>query len=457
MSGQPTPDAPVSPLPVHAALATQPLGFFGSLRAARSNLLEILPELAVKQPMVSGKTGVRWHMVMDPTALRRILLEKVEEYPKSVVTKNLLRPAIGESLFVAEGAHWRWQRRAAAPAFSARNIGALAPVMTDAAEASADRIATAGPRAVNVYDEMVRATFEVISDVTLSGERHFDRAAMHRAIDNYIDVAGRVSLFDIAGMPGWVPRPGRVFSGNALKKMKSVADEAIGQRRQAKQPPDLLDLLIAGTDPETQRQMRGPEIRDNLLTFIVAGHETTALTLSWALYLMAFAPEQQERAAEEARSQLGDRAATADDVASMPFIRAVVDEALRLYPPAGIISRTAQQADTLCGREVRPGDTVMVPIYALHRNRLLWDNPDAFDPDRFMGGAPVDRYAYLPFGDGPRICIGAGFALQEAVIILATLLARFRFEAVAGKTPKPVLIITTRPEGGVWLTAHPRP
>lgn len=457
MSGQTTPDAPVSPLPVHAALATQPLGFFGSLRAARSNLLEILPELAVKQPMVSGKTGVRWHMVMDPTALRRILLEKVEEYPKSVVTKNLLRPAIGESLFVAEGAHWRWQRRAAAPTFSARNIGALAPVMTAAAEASADRIATAGPRAVNVYDEMVRATFEVISDVTLSGERHFDRAAMHRAIDNYIDVAGRVSLFDIAGMPGWVPRPGRVFSGNALKKMKSVADEAIGQRRQAKQPPDLLDLLIAGTDPETQRQMRGPEIRDNLLTFIVAGHETTALTLSWALYLLAFAPEQQERAAEEARSQLGDRAATADDVASMPFIRAVVDEALRLYPPAGIISRTAQQADTLCGREVRPGDTVMVPIYALHRNRLIWDNPDAFDPDRFMGGAPVDRYAYLPFGDGPRICIGAGFALQEAVIILATLLARFRFEAVAGKTPKPVLIITTRPEGGVWLTAHPRP
>ncbi len=457
MSGQPTPDAPVSPLPVHAALATQPLGFFGSLRAARSNLLEILPELAVKQPMVSGKTGVRWHMVMDPTALRRILLEKVEEYPKSVVTKNLLRPAIGESLFVAEGAHWRWQRRAAAPAFSARNIGALAPVMTAAAEASADRIATAGPRAVNVYDEMVRATFEVISDVTLSGERHFDRAAMHRALDNYIDVAGRVSLFDIAGMPGWVPRPGRVFSGNALKKMKSVADEAIGQRRQAKQPPDLLDLLIAGTDPETQRQMRGPEIRDNLLTFIVAGHETTALTLSWALYLLAFAPEQQERAAEEARSQLGDRAATADDVASMPFIRAVVDEALRLYPPAGIISRTAQQADTLCGREVWPGDTVMVPIYALHRNRLLWENPDAFDPDRFMGGAPVDRYAYLPFGDGPRICIGAGFALQEAVIILATLLARFRFEAVAGKTPKPVLIITTRPEGGVWLMAHPRP
>lgn len=450
--------APATTDPVKAALATRPLGFFGSLRAARSNLLEILPAIAVTQPMVSGRTGVRWHMVMDPAALRRVLLEKVEDYPKSVVTKNLLRPAIGESLFVAEGAHWRWQRRAAAPAFSARNIGALAPVMTAAAQASAERIAAAGPRAINVYSEMVCATFEVISDVTLSGERRFDRDAMHRAIDDYIDVAGRVSLLDMAGLPGWVPRPGRVLSGNALKKMKTVADDAIAGRRAAapKSPPDLLDLLMAGTDPDTQRQMRNPEIRDNLLTFIVAGHETTALTLGWALYLCAFDPAVQEAAAAEARDVLGTRVATGEDVARLPLIRAIVDESLRLYPPAGILSRTAQKPDTLCDREVRPGDTVMIPIYALHRNRLLWEDADAFRPGRFADGLPVDRYAYLPFGDGPRICIGAGFAIQEAVIILSTLLARFRFRRVPGRDPKPVLIITTRPEGGVWLTAEPR-
>lgn len=456
LSHPPVPSAPTDASePVKAALATQPLGFFGSLRAARSNLLEILPELAVKQPMVSGKTGVRWHMVMDPTALRRVLLEKVEDYPKSVVTKNLLRPAIGESLFIAEGAHWRWQRRAAAPAFSARNIGALGPVMSAAATASAERMAQAGPRAVDVYADMVRATFEVISDVTLSGEQHFDRNAMHDAIDNYIDVAGRVSLFDIAGLPDWVPRPGRVFSGNALKRMKSVADTAIHDRSAPKSPPDLLDLLLAGTDPETQKSMSTAELRDNLLTFIVAGHETTALTLAWALYLCAFDPAIQDRAAKEARAVLGDRAAGTEDLPNLPYIRAIIDEALRLYPPAGIISRTAQKADRLCDRDIHPGDTVMVPIYALHRNRLLWDNPDRFDPDRFLTGRPVDRYAYLPFGDGPRICIGAGFAIQEAVIILSTLLARFRFRPVPGKTPKPVLIITTRPEGGVWLHAEP--
>ncbi|EAQ04092.1 hypothetical protein OB2597_08119 [Pseudooceanicola batsensis HTCC2597] len=445
--------------PVKARLATRPLGFFGSLRAARTNLLEILPAIAVTQPMVSGRTGVRWHMVMDPEALRRILLEKVDDYPKSVVTKNLLRPAIGESLFIAEGAHWRWQRRAAAPAFSARNIGALSPVMTAAADASSDRIAAAGSRAIDVHLEMVRATFEVISDVTLSGEGRFDRESMHRAIDNYIDVAGRVSLFDIAGLPGWVPRPGRVISGNALKKMKAVADDAIAKRGagSAKSPPDLLDLLMAGEDRETRRRMRTPEIRDNLLTFIVAGHETTALTLAWGLYLCAFAPEVQEAAAEEARRVLGSRTARAEDLPALPLIRAIVDESLRLYPPAGLLSRTARTADTLCGREIRAGDTVMIPIYALHRNRLLWDRPDAFDPQRFRDGTPVDRYGYLPFGDGPRICIGAGFAIQEAVIILATLLARFRFRAVPGRDPKPVLIITTRPEGGIWLTAEPRP
>lgn len=452
-----TPPLQSDALPVRAPLVTRPLGLLGSLRAARNNLLDIMPELAVRQPIVSGKTGARWHMVMDPGALRRVLLEKVSDYPKSVVTKNLLRPAIGESLFVAEGAHWRWQRRAAAPAFSLRNVANLAPVMTHAAEAAAQRIAAAGPKAVDVYDEMVRTTFDVISDTTLSGDGQFDRDAMHRAIDGYIDVAGRVSLFDLLGLPGWVPRPGRVMSGSAVARMRQVADSAIRDRKTsgAHTPPDLLDLLIAGEDPETQRKMRTPEIRDNLLTFIVAGHETTALTLAWALYLCAFDPSIQQAAAAEARAVLGGRAATAADLPNLPLTRQIVDETLRLYPPAGLISRTAQKADTLCGRQILPGDTVMVPIYVLHRNALLWENPDAFDPSRFKDGVPVDRYAYLPFGDGPRICIGAGFALQEAVIILSTLLARFTFRAVEGRDPKPVMIITLRPEGGVWLTAEP--
>ena len=445
------------PLPARVALVNQPLGLFRSLAMARRNVLSIIPEIAVKQPMVSGKMGKRWHMVMDPTAIREMLLDRVDDYPKSLVTKNLLRPAIGDSLFIAEGAHWRWQRRAVAPAFSHRNMLNLSPIRTAAAQRSADRIAAAGPRAINMLDEMVTSTFDVISDVTFSGGDGFDRDAVHRAIDDYIAEAGKLSLFDILGLPDWLPRPGRAMSGRALKDMKRIADGAIDARaeRGPSDTPDLLDLLLDGTDPKTKRQMNTAELRDNLLTFIVAGHETTALTLSWALYLMGFDQAVQQKARAEAQTVLQGRAATGADVENLPYIRQIIDETLRLYPPAGVISRTAQRNDTLCGREVRPGDTVMVPIYALGRHQQLWDQPDVFDPDRFKDRKAIDRYAYLPFGDGPRICIGASFAQQEAVIILATLLSRFRFTPVAGKSPEPVMILTLRPEGGVWLTATP--
>ncbi len=452
----PIPVPMAAPLPVRVPLAQQPLGIWGSLSAGRRNILELIPEIATHAPILSGRTGKRWHMVMDPDALKRILRDRVEDYPKSTVTKLILEPAIGDSLFVAEGQEWLWQRRTAAPVFSHRNVAALAPVMTAAAIRAAERIAKGAGRAVNCFDEMVTATFEVISDVTFSGGEGFDRTSVHNAIEDYMQQTAKVSLLDIIGAPAWVPRPGRLIAGSAMRAMKRVADGAIDGRRAegAKPVPDLLDLLMAGEDPKSGRKMTTPELRDNLLTFIVAGHETTALTLSWALYLCAFDPSVQDAARAEAQAVLGDRAATVADIAALPLIRRIVDETLRMYPPAAFLSRTALAADTLCGREVQRGDTVILPIYALHRHHALWENPDSFDPGRFIDPKAINRYAYLPFGDGPRICIGANFALQEAVIILATLLARFRFGQVTGKAPKPVMILTLRPEGGVWLTVE---
>lgn len=262
-----------------------------------------------------------------------------------------------------------------------------------------------------------------------------------------------MSLLDILGAPRWVPRPGRMIAGRAMGDMKRLADGAIDRRRAegARPVPDLLDLLLEGEDPKSGRRMTTAELRDNLLTFIVAGHETTALTLSWALYLCAFDPAVQDTARAEAQGVLAGRAATSADVPNLPLIRRIVDETLRMYPPAAFLSRTAQAADTLMGREVLPGDTVILPIYALQRHHAHWPDPDRFDPARFADPKAIDRFTYLPFGDGPRICIGANFAVQEAVIILATLLSRFRFALVPGKTPKPVMILTLRPEGGVWL------
>ena len=450
-------DRTATNLPVRVPLATVPLGIWGSLQAGRRNVLELIPEVATRQPILSGTTGKRWHMVMDPQALRQILRDKVEDYPKSLVTKLILEPAIGNSMFVAEGADWHWQRRTAAPVFNHRNIAALAPVMTAAAERASARFAAASGRAIDAFDEMVSATFEVISDVTFSGGEGFDRAGVHRAIETYISQTAKLSVLDILGAPAWVPRPGRLFSGPALRQMKQMANDAIDQARHRPKTgiPDLLDLLLAGEDPNSGRKMNPDELRDNLLTFIVAGHETTALTLAWSLYLCAFDPKVQDAAREEAQAALGPRAATADDLPALPLIRRIVDEALRLYPPAAFLARTARKADTLSGREVRPNDTVILPIYALHRHHDHWHDPDAFDPDRFAEPKAIPRFAYLPFGDGPRVCIGASFALQEAVIILATLLARFRFSQIPGKAPKPVMILTLRPEGGVWLKVDP--
>lgn len=446
--------APDCRLPVRVPLATEPLGVFGSLRAGRRNILELIPEIATHAPIISNAQGKRWHMIMDPDALRRVLRDRVEDYPKSDVTKLILGPGIGKSMFIAEGQEWLWQRRTAAPVFSHRNVANLAPVMTAAAERAAARFAAAAGRAADAFDEMVTATFEVISDVTFSGGEGFDRDAVHRAIDAYISQTAKVSLLDIIGAPTWVPRPSRLFAGPGLRDMKRMADATIDRRRTVSAPkpmPDLLDLLMAGEDPKSGRKMTTEELRDNLLTFIVAGHETTALTLSWALYLCAFDQTVQDRARNEVRAVLGNRPATAADVPDLTYIRQVIDETLRLYPPAAFLSRTAQKPDELCGREVRRGDTVILPIYALHRHRKLWSDPDHFDPDRFAPGHQTDRFAFLPFGDGPRICIGANFAVQEAVIILSTLLARFRFRPIPGRDPKPVMILTLRPEGGVWL------
>ena len=239
--------------------------------------------------------------------------------------------------------------------------------------------------------------------------------------------------------------------------MKRVATDAIAERRtrSTASKPDLFDLLCAGKDPDTGRRMNDAELRDNLLTFIVAGHETTALTLAWSLYLLAMCPAWQESVRAEATSAIGRRCAEASDLAVLPVTRQVIEESLRLYPPAALLLREAQEPDTIGGREVRKGDTMFLPIYALHRNRCLWDRPNQFDPGRFADSRKISRFAYLPFGGGPRVCIGAGFAMQEAIIVLATLASRFRFSLAEGHQPKPVLVLTLRPQGGVWLDVRP--
>lgn len=437
---------------------SQPLSIPQIVRAARRNLIEIIPGLAFQQPIVSGRTVARWHMLQDPEGLARVLKDNVENYPKSAVTLRLLRPAVGDSLFNADGAHWRWQRRAAAPIFQHRNLITLAPFMTRAAERTVARIANAAGATADLYSEMVTATFDVISDVAMSGNKAIDRGAVAGSVNHYIETIGRVSLFDVLALPDWIPRPAHLFNRQGIGAMQRMMDGVIAERAAAPRRDDLMSFMLEASDPETGRAMTPEELRDNMLAFLVAGHETTALALAWALYLLAIDPRIQDRVADEARAACGTGLAEAAHLPALGYTRQVIEEAMRLYPPAAMISRDARASDTLCGREVRKGDTVIMPIYALHRHRLWWENADTFDPDNFEPEKVKarHRYLYLPFGAGPRICIGMNFAIIEAQIILASVMARFRFAPLPDHAPSPRLVMTLRPAGGVRLAVEAR-
>ncbi len=438
--------------------ASRPLSLFESLRAARRNVLEIIPALAYVQPMLTGRLGSRWHMVQDPGALKRIFLDNAENYPKSEVMLRMLRPAVGDSLFTVEGDEWRWQRRAVAPVFAQRHVTALAPFMTATAERAAGRLAAGGGQ-VEIVSEMLSATFDVICDVALSGRDHFDSEAYGAAIIRYFETVGRASMLDFLHVPYWVPRPGEVLGRSSVRTMHAMVARAIEERRRHATggADDLLDHMLSASDAETGRRMTPEELLHNMQFFIVAGHETTALALSWSLLLLAGDIEAQERARAEVRSTQRGAAAMAADIPLAPYVRQVIEEAMRLYPPVGLLARTARAADELGGREVRAGEVLFLPIYALHRHRMWWDRPDTFDPDNFAPAcsAKRDRYVHLPFGAGPRICVGANFAMMQAQIILATLLGRFRFTLGDGAPPVPTMSMTLRPAGGVRLRIAP--
>jgi cytochrome P450 len=444
--------------PPHIAPPSRPLSLFQSVRAAKTNVLEIIPAIAYRQPIVSGRLGARWHMVQDPGGLRRIFLDNVDNYPKSEVMLRMLRPAVGDSLFTSEGEAWRWQRRAVAPVFAQRNVVALSPVMTRTAERATRRLESCGGIA-EMTSEMLSATFDVICEVALSGREHFDAAAYGEAITRYFETVGKASILDFLRVPDWMPRPGELLGRGAVRTMHAMVAAAIEARRRATTPPadDLLDHMLKAEDPETGRRMNPTDVLHNMQFFIVAGHETTALSLAWALLLLAWSPDIQERARAEARAAVGDRAASADDLAQAPYVRQIIEESMRLYPPVGMLSRNVRAPDVLCGRAIEPGDAMFLPIYALHRHQMWWTRPNDFDPDNFSPEAVKgrDRYLYLPFGAGPRACVGANFAMMQAQIILTTLLARFRFRPGPDPVPIPVMTMTLRPDTGVRLIVEP--
>jgi cytochrome P450 len=310
-----------------------------------------------------------------------------------------------------------------------------------------------------IDEDMTRATFRVISETMLPGGDTYVGPALERANMDYLLPISWPIAYAVLGLPGWLPYPGRAGMRRAEQRMRlAVADMIRARRDAASGRDDLFAHLLRAKDPETGRPMADEQLVDNLLTFLLAGHETTAKALTWALYLVARAPEWEARMADEVGRVAGDGPIGPEHIERLVDVTKVVKEAMRLYPPAPVLTRVAVEDVELGGKRLAAGSLVVLPIFAIHRHRQQWDDPDRFDPDRFAPEreAQYSRYQFMPFGAGPRICIGASFALIEATAMLATLVRAAHFEVPAGHNPTPVSRVTLRPSGGMPLVVWPR-
>ena len=278
----------------------------------------------------------------------------------------------------------------------------------------------------------------------------------------FFATTGRIDPFDIIGVPDFIPRFTQWRTGAKLRAFNEAFDTAVAERRgrlgkdAADAPRDVLGQLLIAKDPATRTAMSEAEVKANVLVFFFAGQETTSTAITWATYLLSQSPEWSARLAAEAERELGGPLGGLAE--RLVETRAVLDEGMRLYPPVVGITRTATRRDELAGHSIERGTMVVVSPYVLHRHQLLWDDPDLFDPGRFLAGAArrIDRYAYLPFGIGPRMCVGAGFALQEATIVLATIMKNFRLTLVPDQSVWLLQRFTLRPRDPLLMTVKPR-
>jgi cytochrome P450 len=346
-----------------------------------------------------------------------------------------------------------------APVFTPRNVHGFAASMRKTAEAFAE---TLKPGKALLAPAMSELTYRVLSEALFSGEISGDTEAILADVALFLEMLGHPDPLDVLRVPAWVPRPTKLRGRSSMKRLRNrvrALIEAREKRLEAGEtlPRDFATLLLeAGRG--TENAFSHDEIEDHLITFIGAGHETTARGLAWTLYLLANDPVSRTRIEAEIDALDMDHIAEQDWLDALPFTRACFEEAMRLYPPAAAIARVAIREDNCNGVVVPAGSTVLVNTWILHRHHLLWERPDSFDPERFM--APVrdriDRFAYLPFGLGPHICIGASFAMQEAAILLAVLIRRFRFDYAGDKPPWPVMRITVQPDNGMPMTITAR-
>ncbi|RDL49468.1 putative cytochrome P450 132 [Ensifer sp. M14] len=439
------------------------------IKTVLRNPLELWGEPSYTLPWIETKfITQRTLIVNDPGLIRYILVENVSNYEMSKVRRLILRPILRDGLLTAEGEIWKRSRKAIAPVFTPRHAKGFAGQMLRRSEEFVERYAPAKlkPFTTNVASDMTELTFDILAETLFSGEVAVEREGFVQSVEELLHRMGRVDPMDILLAPEWVPRLTRIGGKKVMNRFRTIVSETMALRRKrmatdpAGTPNDFLTLLL---QTEGANGLSTAEIEDNILTFIGAGHETTARALAWTLYCIANTPAFREKMEAEIDSVMKSGAEPVEWLTLMPHVLAAFEEAMRLYPPAPSINRAAIEDDewtSPTGERVKipKGIAVLVMPWTLHRHVLYWDRPRAFMPERFLpeNREKLHRFQYLPFGAGPRICIGATFALQEAVIALAVLMHSFRFDVTDETKPWPVQRLTTQPRGGLPMRVSAR-
>ncbi len=453
MDATPTPFIPPAPTPRSRDRIPSILEV---IKTVYRNPLEMWGEPSYEDRHIHTKFfNERALIANDPGLIRHVLVDNVKNYRMATIRQLILRPILADGLLTAEGEVWKRSRSAMAPVFTPRHIDGFADVMLEETKRHCERFTSGGESHVDrdISIEMTELTFSILSQTLFSGEIANPGTDFAKEVDRLLSTMGRVDPLDLIKAPKWIPRLTRIRGRKSLNFFRGIVADTIDQRRNnikdgADVPDDFLTLLLR---LEGEDGLSATEIEDNIITFIGAGHETTARALAWTLYCLANSPRDRALVEAEVDRVVCSHPPPKQWLEMMPLTRAAFEEAMRLYPPAPSINRAAIEDDRWNDVEIPAGITVLVMPWTLHRHRLLWDQPDAYMPERFWpeNRGKIDRFQYLPFGAGPRICIGSAFALHEAVIVLGVLLYRFRFDCTEKTNPWPVQKLTTQPQGGL--------
>jgi cytochrome P450 len=455
MDTLPAPFVPPAPTPRKTPPSTLEM-----IRIVYRNPLELWGEPSYNEPYISV-SGIGGPLVIanDPALIRHVLVDNAKNYRMATVRQKILRPILRDGLLTAEGDVWKRSRKAMAPVFTPRHIFGFARPMLERSLAFAERYEAGGT--VDVATDMTMLTYDILAETLFSGEIAGEPGSFASQIDRLFETMGRVDPLDLLRAPDWLPRLTRLRGRKTMAYFRKIVADTITMRSERMKsapdevPEDFLTLLLRAEGPSGLT--RG-EIEDNIITFIGAGHETTARALGWTIYCLAEAPWEREAIEREIDAVLAREPDPVKWLDAMPLTRAAFEEALRLYPPAPSINREPIEPEQWRDLYIPPKAAVLIMPWTIHRHRKLWDRPDAFMPSRFHpeNRDRIDRYQYLPFGAGPRVCIGASFAMQEAIIALAVLMSKYRFNTTPETRPWPVQKLTTQPEGGLPMTVERR-